>query len=111
MYIPILKETKAGWDLVKNSRLNLVGAEIVFATEQSELLQTDFVGELHKMGLEAWGNSLVYSYKEPLAAGHNDDISLTDDPEKGWGWLVDHEFDIIQTDWPGELSQYLKTRK
>lgn len=111
MYIPILKETKKGWDLVKNSKLNLVGAEIVFATEQSEILKEDFVGELHAMGLEAWGNSLVYSYKEPLAAGHDDDISITDDPEKGWGWFVDHKFDIIQTDWPGELAQYLKTRK
>ena len=111
MYLPILKETKAGWDLVKNSRLNLVGAEIVFATENAPILAENFVEELHSMGLEAWGNSLVYSYKEPLSAGHNDDISLSEDPEKGWGWLVDHKFDIIQTDWPGELARFLAGRK
>ena len=111
MYIPILKETTEGWDLVKASKLNLVGAEIVFSREDSPIMEENFVETLHKEGLEAWGNSLVFSYKEPLAAGHNDDVSLMKDPELGWGWLIDHGFDIIQTDWTGDLHQYLMKRQ
>ena len=110
MYIPILWNSAEGWNLVKESQLNLVGAELVFLSEESELIRDGFVDKLHKEGLAAWGNSLVYSYETPLAAGHSDDNSLTKDPALGWGWLVDHGFDIIQTDWTGDLHQYLVQR-
>ena len=45
-----------------------------------------------------------------LAGGHSDDASLTGDPDAGWGWLMDRGFDIIQTDWPGMLRQYMDAR-
>ena len=35
-------------------------------------------------------------------------FSLTDDPAKGWGWLADKGFDIIQTDWTKHCVDYLK---
>ena len=41
---------------------------------------------------------------------HTDDVSMIDDPNKGWGWLVDHGFDIIQTDWTYQCCKYLKDR-
>ena len=66
---------------------------------------------MHKKNRLLWANSLVYSSRVPLTAGHSDDISLTDDPEKGWGWLVDKGFDIIQTDWTYHLVHYLKDRR
>ncbi len=52
----------------------------------------------------------MYSSRVPLAAGHNDDISLTGDPEDGWGWLAKKGFDIIQTDWTHHCVNYLRNR-
>ena len=63
--------------------------------------------KLRDKGLVLWGNALLYSDAVPLAAGHSDDISLLDDPAKGWGWLAEKGFDIIQTDWTLHCCQYL----
>ncbi len=43
-----------------------------------------------------------------IAARHTDDTAMRGDPEYGWGWLVDRGFDIIQTDWPFQLNQFLR---
>lgn len=79
------------------------GAELVFQTETSPLIQENAVKWLHERGKFAWANSLVYSYKRDLCAGHNDDISMTGNIKEGWQWLLEHGFDIIQTDWVGEV--------
>ena len=63
-----------------------------------------------KKGRILWGNAILYSSRVPLAAGHSDDVSLTDDPAKGWGWLADKGFDIIQTDWTKHCVDYLKEK-
>ena len=34
-------------------------------------------------------------------------LYMIDDPAKGWGWLADRGFDIIQTDWALPLRMYL----
>ena len=31
--------------------------------------------------------------------------------DEGWGWLIDRQFDIIQTDWPLQLRDYMARRK
>lgn len=65
-------------------------------------------GNAEEKGADLWGNAILYSARVPLAAGHSDDVSLTDDPAKGWGWLADKGFDIIQTDWTKHCVDYLK---
>ena len=67
------------------------------------------VDMLHKDGKIAWGNSIQFSAKKILSAGHNDDISLSGDPDAGWGWLIRHGFDIIQTDWVCAVKNYVET--
>lgn len=77
--------------------INYIGAEIVFERNISGdpgILS----GNAEEKGRILWGNAILYSSRVPLAAGHTDDVSLTDDPAKGWGWLADKGFDIIQTD-------------
>jgi len=54
-----------------------------------------------------WYNAIVFNYKTVHAAGHNDDISAAGKPDEGWGWLIDRGVDMIQTDWPGMLRQYM----
>ena len=39
---------------------------------------------------------------------HTCDGLIAGDPEKGWGWLADKNFDIIQTDWTLALRLFLE---
>ena len=68
----------------------------------------EFIDKMHRDDILVWANSIVFSHKVQLAGGHSDDTSLTESEEEGWGWIADRGFDMIQTDWPGMLIDYLK---
>ena len=109
-YMPIINEDIVPFYELGGDRLpGFIGAELVFTTEESPILRDYTVEMLHKDGKIAWGNSIQFSAKKILSAGHNDDISLSGNPDDGWGWLVRHGFDIIQTDWVCPLKLYLES--
>ncbi|NLK39226.1 MAG: glycerophosphodiester phosphodiesterase family protein [Clostridiales bacterium] len=108
-YLPIFFETDTASELIESMNINYYGAEVVFSTEASLLAEDEYIEKMHKKGRKLWGNAIVYYYKRVLSAGHTDDISLTKNPDDGWGWLADKKYDIIQTDWPGMLRQYLES--
>ena len=110
-YMPVFMEEDNASEKIKQMNINYVGAELVFESEQSPVVQDSYLEMMHKDGKFLWANSLVYSSRVKLAAGHNDDISLTESPDKGWGWLADKGFDIIQTDWTRHCVDYLNSRK
>ena len=97
-------------EIMEKMNINYIGAELVFKTEESPVIQPEYIESMKKRGKTLWGNAVLYNYKVPLSAGHTDDVSMIDDPDKGWGWLVDHGFDIIQTDWTYQCCKYLKDR-
>jgi hypothetical protein len=102
--IPFVEQTVE----IEKMNINYIGAEIVFEKETSPVIQESYLEMQKKKGRILWGNAILYSSRVPLAAGHSDDVSLTDDPAKGWGWLADKGFDIIQTDWTKHCVDYLK---
>lgn len=106
-YLPIITEDTVHEELMRRN-INYVGAEVLFSTEDSPLCQAPFIERMHADGKLVWVNAIVYYYKTVLAAHHSDDTAICGDPEKGWGWLVDRGFDIIQTDWTRELDIYLR---
>ena len=106
-YMPIISNTdNCTEDLLKRS-INFIGAEVLFVDEQCQTASPEYIRQMHDRGLLLWVNSIVYNYKAVLAAGHSDDASLTGDPYTGWGWLADHGYDIIQTDWTLPAKLYL----
>jgi len=108
-YLPVIGSVDNGvHEYIKSLNINYVGAELVFGKESDEIAQDSYLEKLHNDNKLIWANSILYNYKVPLAGGHSDDISLSDDPDKGWGWLVNKGFDIIQTDWPLALNLYLE---
>lgn len=108
-YMPIVNEDITPFYDLGGDRLpGFIGAELVFATEESPILTNRTVEMLHKDGKIAWGNGIQFSAKKILSAGHNDDISVSGNPDAGWGWLVQKGFDIIQTDWVCALKLYLE---
>ena len=110
MFMPIYMEEDNASEIIEKMNINYIGAELVFKTEESPVIQPEYIESMKKRGKTLWGNAVLYNYKVPLSAGHTDDVSMIDDPNKGWGWLVDHGFDIIQTDWTYQCCKYLKDR-
>ena len=110
MFMPIYMEEDNASEIIEKMNINYIGAELVFKTEESPVIQPEYIESMKKRGKTLWGNAVLYNYKIPLSAGHTDDVSMIDDPDKGWGWLVDHGFDIIQTDWTYQCCKYLKER-
>ena len=109
-YMPVYMEKDTASEKIEKMNINYVGAELVFESENSAIAQDSYLEMMHRKGKFLWANSLVYSSRVKLSAGHNDDISVTGHPDKGWGWLADKGFDIIQTDWTHHCVSYLKSR-
>lgn len=109
-YMPIINEDIAPFYEMGGDRLpGFIGAELVFSAEDSPILTNHVVDQLHRDGKIAWGNGIQFSAKKILSAGHNDDISVSGNPDAGWGWLIQQGFDIIQTDWVCALKLYIET--
>ena len=107
MYMPISKEEDTATGQIERMNIHMVGAELVFATEESPVAQQEYMDRMRGKGLVLWGNTLIYSEKVPLSAGHNDDVSVSGRPEDGWGWMAEKGFGVIQTDWTGLCAAWL----
>lgn len=60
------------------------------------------IPELRKAGYRIWMNSLWDTFN----AGHDDEMALAD-PDNSYGWLLEHGANIIFTDNPMLLKEYL----
>lgn len=110
MFMPIIKEKDTVTQVLEQRSINYVGAELVFAKEDSCLVSEEYIRSHKEKGRMLWCNPLVYYYKSQLTGGHNDDAAVAGDPEYGWGWLIDRGFDILQTDWPLALRHFMDHR-
>ena len=102
--------TKDAHDILKNSKLNYVGLELLFHSDDAEVLEPEYINKVKNDGKILWGNSIVYNYKANISGIHTDDTALLINPDLGWGWFAEKGFDIIQSDWCTELSLYLKEK-
>ncbi|MBE6667889.1 MAG: glycerophosphodiester phosphodiesterase family protein [Ruminococcaceae bacterium] len=111
MFMPIVKtEDRVTAELISKG-VNVIGIEAIFETEDAPVISDEYIKKMHDRGLLVWVNSIVYNEKAILSAGHTDDISLTKDPDLGWGWLIDKNIDFIQTDWLLSLKEYTEGRR
>lgn len=108
-FMPIISKRENFDELLNSKRLNLVGAEILFTDDNDEIVSDEFIDFLHKNNLKAWGNAIVYNYKNILSGGHTDDTAITADMDYGWGWFVEKGFDIVQTDWVFQMKKYFES--
>lgn len=109
-FMPVVKDDlHQHHEALKKRNINYVGVEVVFAEESSYLCSGAFVEKMHTDNKLVWVNSLIYNNAKQLSGGHSDDTAFTVSMDYGWGWLADRGYDMIQTDWPGTLIDYLKT--
>ena len=81
-----------------------VAFEFVFKDEQSPIINR--FKSLRKKGSSIWVNSLW----ESLNAGYEDDMAVINQ-DSIYGWYIEKGVDMIQTDRPALLLEYLRTKK
>lgn len=109
-YIVIARDRDDFTDALLRRRMRYIGVEALFDAEEAPIAQREYTQRMQDKGLITWANGIVYDYKAVLSAGHTDDVSVSEDPELGWGWLIDRGFSILQTDWTLALHHYLRQR-
>ena len=107
-FMPIVKGEHPEHEMLLDSGINYVGVEVLFEKDSDMVAGESFIEKMHRDNILVWVNSIIFDHKVQLAAGHSDDTALTVSEDDGWGFLADRGFDIIQTDWPGMLIDYLK---
>lgn len=107
IYMPIVNLDKDNAESQINTfieDMNPVAFELLYK-EDNNPLPMKLAGSLKGKSL-IWYNTLW----DTMAGGHDDDMSL-EDPDKGYGYLIDTlGCCIIQTDRPGYLLDYLRKR-
>ena len=58
--------------------------------------------------LESGSRAFIAATWPDHTAGHDDHTSVFERPSKGWGWLVDQGFNILETNYQNDLIRYLK---
>lgn len=111
MFMPIVSKKDEVTDRLVAEGVNCIGAEVLFKLESDEVCSDEYIKAMHEKGRIVWANSIVYNYRAVLSAGHTDNVAVTGEPDRGWGWLIDKGFDIIQTDWCLMLKNYIEERK
>jgi len=76
--------------------------ELIFDGENRGVISDTFLNKIKNNSKRIWINTLWSS----LCAGHTDDISVSN-PAGGWGWVLEKDASIIQTDRPAQLIDYL----
>lgn len=109
MYMPILKELEE-WKLVKKYNINIAAVELIFDNINSEFVSKVFMDDLHNKGIYAWVNAITLDDEMVLSAKLDDNNAIAEGFDQNWGKLIDIGFDIIQTDWPALLKDYIKRR-
>jgi len=110
MFMPVIKNYDEIEKVRHFERINVVGMELVTQSPENLLFQDKTVAEIKDSGYFAWVNSITFDDKHILYGGLDDNTSIIDSPDKGWGKLIDKGFDIILTDWPGLLYTYREKR-
>ena len=109
-YMVVLSHEDKVTESLLHRKINYVGTEVCFSREDAPVCQNDYISMMHDHGLLVWCNAIVFDYKVQLCAGHSDDLAMSGKMDEAWGWLVEKNFDIIQTDWLLAFRMYLQQR-
>ncbi len=82
---------------------NPIAFEVIYDKEDSPVI--DAIALMEKENISVWVNTLW----DELCAGHTDDKALGN-PDAHWGWIIERGANVIQTDRPKELIEYLKNK-
>ncbi|HEX6430656.1 MAG TPA: glycerophosphodiester phosphodiesterase family protein [Niastella sp.] len=83
-----------------------VAFELIFKSDTTQVL--NHLDKIKQQGSRVWINALWAS----LNGGHDDDKAVDENNTRdSWQWIIDRGANIIQTDRPKELLEYLRKKK
>lgn len=91
-------------------RINLVGLELIADSNESDLMQAKTLQKLKSQNLYLLINALNLGDDIKLWGDYDDDTSVLQSPDKGWGKIIEQGIDIIDTDWAYLLNNYRQQR-
>ena len=107
MFMPLLGRASEIETLEKFD-LNVVACELVFKDPNQDIALPETVRLLRERYGELWANPICCEDDLILCGGFDDNRSILESFDAGWGELLRRGFRILQTDWPLLLLQYLK---
>lgn len=110
MFLPMVREKDDITEILTERSINYVGAETLFKLDSSPVASKAYAEEMHEKGLVIFRNAIVYNERTIISAGKTDDNAIIGLKDDNWGELVECGSDIIQTDFPTQLRQYLQSR-
>lgn len=108
MYMSLVKNLEELELVLSYKNINLVGLELICRGDDDPLFQDELINKLHDMGLLLWINVITLSNHDRhiLSSKYDDNKSLEEGYDKGWGKIIDKKFDILLSDWSCLLSKY-----
>lgn len=112
MYMPIARTMEDVRKVLSYSAVNVVGVEAIAVTPEAELFQEENIRWIREQGLYVWTNAIQLSSRaqHELCGGLHDCKALEESADAAWGALLDKGYNVLQTDWPFQLSRYLRSR-
>lgn len=109
-FMPICRTLTQAERILDDPALNTIGVELIAAEPDSPFLDAAVIAGLRERGVFTLVNAEVLTSGPPLYAGLDDERSVFDDPDAGWGAILELGIDAIQTDWPWLLHAYRARR-
>lgn len=110
LYFPIVRTLEELDRVAEVEELNLIGAELLAAGPDDDFAAPEAVAAVAKRFPLVLLNALNLENGSVLYLGADDDTSVLEDPELGWGRLIEVGATAIQTDWPHLLRAHLLAR-
>ena len=110
MYMPIAYNLEEIKTVLAYENINIVGVEMIAKNSEEELFQDCNIQWVKEQGLFCWANAITLggSQKYDLFGGLDDDMAIKESPKKAWGKLIDKGINVMQTDWPGIMSDFIE---
>lgn len=104
-YVPVIEESISNLNSYVDeylTKLKPVAFQFRIADINSESYK-----QLDKI-LKSSSKAFVAATWKNHTAGHDDLVSILERPSKGWGWIVEKGFTILETNYPRDLIKYLE---
>lgn len=105
IYCPVIEDNISDLDTYVNqflSKLQPIAFQFRF-----DSLDSNSYKQLQKIH-QSSSKAFVAATWKKHTANHDDLISILERPSKGWGWLIEQGFSIIETNYLNEILEYLK---
>lgn len=109
-YVPVVSSIDDVERVWADERINLMGVELVTDDPNHPFCDPQYIYELKARGLAVMVDAINLEDGIARYAGFDDEVSVLDDPERGWGQIVSRGVDVIMTDWPGVLRRFLVSK-